>query len=122
MSKFLKTVSKTYTFQGDTITASFKRLTRAQMMAITPLSPKVIGKNEDGPIIEEQTTGQQVAFMEVTIGALKDNVVTFESGELVDENDQPMEFEDIVEEAYFTQLVSEMTKDLLSESMVDEKK
>jgi len=120
MSKFLPNISKTYEFEGDTIAATFKRLTRQQMMAIQPLSPKVVGRKDDKPILEEQAPDQQVAMMDLAINSLKENMVSFTG--LKDGNGEEVKFEVAVDQAYFTGLMSGMTGDLLSESMVNEKK
>lgn len=112
MSRFLPLVTKKYEFEGDTITASFNRLTRKQMMAISPYIPA----NEE----IEQTLEEQMKLINAAIDALKDNIKTFEGCK--DSEGNALEFTDIADEAYFTNLLSEMATDLLNESMVQEKK
>lgn len=112
MSNYLPLVKKTFEFQGDKISAEFKRLTRAQMIKIAPHIP-----SEDA----DETLMDQMKTADVSIGILIENMESFKG--LKDEDGNALEFNDICHESYFTPLLSEMAMSLLSESMVsDEKK
>ena len=115
MSDYLPTVSKTYEFQGDTVSATFKRMTRRQMMAISPLLPATANGT---PV--EQSQQEQFALMDAAIEALAENVESFKG--IKDMEGRGMDFEEVKDQAYFTSLLSEMAMDLITESMVQEKK
>lgn len=112
MSSFLKNVSKTYTFEGDTISISFTRMTRKQMMDISPYLPK----SSD----EAQTQAQQMDLVDKGIDILKQNMISFTG--LKDSEGEDLTFNDISDEALFMELTSEIMADLMSESTIDEKK
>ena len=112
MSNFLPLVNKKYEFEGDTVTVSFSRLTRQQMLAITPFLPT---KDGGGQTIEEQ-----LKLMDATINALETNIDIFTG--LKDSNGGALTFEAIVNQAYFTTFVSGIAGDLLKESSVEDEK
>ncbi len=113
MSNFLPLISKTYEFEGDTITASFKRLTRGQMILISPFIQNSTDK-------ESQSVEDQMRLIDITVNALSENIESFEG--LKDSDDCEIAFDTAQNEAYFMSLLSEMAMDLITESMVQEKK
>lgn len=109
MSNYLPLVNKTYHFEGDAIEVSFSLLTRKQMMDLLPLMPK------EG---EEATMEEQTKLMDIGISTLKENIVSF-SG-LKDGNGRALEFEEAVEKAYFSNLMTDILTDMYSESILDD--
>ena len=138
MSRFLPLVSKTYEFQGDKVAVSFSHLTREQMIKIMPHIPqdgKVsqddLVKNtemvdvtishipQDGKVSQDDLV-KNMEMVDVTISALKQNMKSLTG--LLDAEGRPLTWEATIDEAYFTNLYSEIAFDLISESMVNEKK
>jgi len=100
MSSFLPTLRNTFEFDGDQVEVTFKRPTRKHFLTLLPLIKKM--NNEDGEV-------DQVAAMEMLEAAvpiIKECVVEFQGLEAADGT--PMSFDDTIDEAFFTDLHSEM--------------
>jgi len=111
MSNFMPLVRREYEFEGDTISVSFTRLTRQQMIEISPYLPK-----DDHGLSEDDN----MSLIGKAIDILKKNVVDF-SG-LKNANGEPLAFLDIIDDTYFFSLSTDMVKDLMGESMLSVKK
>ncbi len=115
MSNFLPLVKKEYEFEGDTIATEFSRLTRAQMLSVSPYIPEV--KNGKAAA---QSSEDSMRFMDKAIDALKENMKVFTG--LKDGDGNVLEFAAVADQSYFTTLLAQIAGDLMSESMVKEKK
>lgn len=121
MSKFMKSIVHSFDFEDDKIRVVMTRLTRGQMLSITPYAPKSDGVDEKGDLVlVDQTADEVYAMLDAGIKCLKENILSFDG--LVDGENVSLGFDDICDEQYFNSLMSGMVNVLISESMVVEKK
>ena len=112
MSKYTPLVKKSYPFEGDTVTVLFKRLTRAQMLQLTPFLPD----SEDAVMSNEEN----ILLMDETTKCLKDNIA--ENSGLKDPDGNALDLKDCIDDSYFMGLASLISADMMTESMVNAKK
>ena len=117
MSGYLPTVKKEYEFEGDTITAAYSRLTRGQMIKISPHIPRV---DQTTLQVEEFDLESNFKLLDGVMDALEENMKEF-SG-LKDAEGNDLAFSDICRDSYFFKLLSDMATDLMTESKMNEKK
>jgi len=121
MSNFMKSITHEFKFEDNKVRVQMNRLTRGQMLTISPHAPKSNGVDSDGePVLEDQTVDEVYAMIEAGVNCLKENVLSF--GGLTDNEGLQLEFDSICDEQYFTGLMNDMITVLINESMVTEKK
>jgi hypothetical protein len=116
MSNFTPTVSKTYKFEGDTITVEFSRLKRMDVLMMMPKVQQAAALQ-----IEKDEAGAATLNNEVLndlLTVLPDYVKKFDG--LKYENGEPIKFEDAVNEMYFIDLITDIGMDVMNSSMVVE--
>jgi hypothetical protein len=116
MSNFTPTVSKTYKFEGDTITVEFSRLKRMDVLMMMPKVQQAAALQ-----IEKDEAGAATLNNEVLndlLTVLPDYVKKFDG--LTYENGEPIKFEDAVNEMYFIDLITDIGMDVMNSSMVVE--
>lgn len=101
MSNFVKTFDFVTEFDGDTVTFVLRRLTRAQLMALTPLFGG---------------TGTALSLVDGAVPVLQQVVVSMAG--LKNASGQILELKDILEEGYFTQLFMDLINELVVRSSV----
>jgi hypothetical protein len=110
MSKFTPLVKRTYEFQGDSISVSFRRLTRKHVLGFMP---KVIAAQHcEGA---EQLQAQNEMLNDL-VDLLPQYVEEFTG--LRDTDGNAVQFDTVVSEIFFIDLVTEIGTDLMNESMV----
>ncbi len=112
MSNYIPLVKKTYDFEGDTVIVTFKRLTRAQMISLTPFLPET----EE----TEMTNEQNVNLMENVSECVSENMV--ECSGLRDAEGNALDLKEHIDDMYFMELVTLISTDLMESSMVNAKK
>lgn len=99
MSKFTKTVRRTFEFEDDEVVVVLRRLKRKDMMKLMPYMKGV----EDG---ESIGTMDSIQMLDFSADMLIDYVVSMTG--LIDGDGDEMNFSDIAGEAYFMNLISEI--------------
>lgn len=118
MSKFTKSITRTYQFDGDTVVVTMARLKRKDALR---LAPHISDPDEDGNV--KMSFGDSMEFVEVSSDVLLGYVSSF-SG-LVDDQGTPITIEDVCgedSEVYFMGLISDMMGDLMKASFIGEDK
>ena len=116
MSNFTPLVSKTYTFEGDTITVEFARLKRMDVLMMMPKVQQAAALQ-----IKKDETGAALLNNEVLndlLTVLPDYVKKFDG--LTYENGEPIKFSEAVDEMYFMDLITDIGMDVMNSSMVVE--
>lgn len=107
MSKFTKTVRRTFTCEGDEVVVVLKRLKRKDMMRLMPY----MKSEADGEAIGAMDSLEMLDF---SADLLPDYIVSMTG--LLDEDGKELEFSDIAGEAYFMTLLSEICMALFEAS------
>lgn len=105
MSKFTKAVRFTTEFDGDTVSMSLARLKRADMMKLS----SYISIGPDGEALGEL---DQTAIMEVAVDFLPRYVTNFAG--LMTEDGETVSLEEMIEEAYFFALASNIIAEIFN--------
>lgn len=108
MSRFTPLVKKQYTFQGDNVTVTFSRLTRKHVIELMPLINSLKGGDKDA---ENETLNKIFDTVPKYVKDIKG---------LLDTDGNPIEVETIFSEMYFANLITEISLDVINESMPTE--
>lgn len=116
MSNFTLNFTKTFSFDGDTVTVVMKRLTRESALRLAPY----MKTGEDGEM--RMSFEDNLKFMDVGAAVLKDCIVSMK-GLYVEQNQVDVGtdmFNVVFENMYFLGLLSDMFNELFSESFMDD--
>lgn len=114
MSKFTRSVPFSTEFEGDNVSCQIKRLTRADITAISSLIDHSKADENGMPCAEDNQK-----MLNATIDLLPQYVGDSFRG-LRDADGNPVTIEDVCSEAYFLALATEMATMLLNSSQLSE--
>lgn len=121
MSKFTKSITRTYDFEDDTVTVTMNRLKRKHALK---LIPHIGEPDEDGRVV--MNLDESMEFMDLAAGMLTQYITSMVG--LVDDEGAQISVDDAFgeeAESYFIQLASDIMSDLMEASFIkpkDEKK
>ena len=115
MSRFTKTVQYVTEFQGDTVKVTLERLKRKDLLMLAPLMPKA---DSEGKVTVNLDTEDNLKLLSAVADRLPDYVKSFEG--LKDANGEEITIQDVAEEAYFGELLSDIFAKLFDISFVSE--
>lgn len=110
MSQFTPLVRRTYDFQNDKVNVAFKRLQRKHVLGFMPKVQAAQKAKGDAAL------NAQNEMVNDLIDLLPEYVMEFDG--LKDDNGDKIEFNTVVNEMYFIDLVTNIGMDLMNESVV----
>lgn len=114
MSNFTPLVNKEYIHGDDTVTVSFARFKRKDMLNLMPLVQrlgKAKAKKDDATVAEVTPE-----ILNLSLGLLPEYVKTFTGLRAAD--GEPISIETVAEEMYFIDLASDIAMDIMDASIV----
>lgn len=103
-------VTKEYEFQNDTVKVEFKRMTREQMMSVSPYL------RDEG---DDANPGGDAKMMDISADILSVNIISFTG--LKDKEGNAIDKDTFLSNAYFFSLLGDLIKDLVRESLINPK-
>lgn len=113
MSGYTPTITYRAEFEGDQVVFKLRRMKRKLFNKILP-ELDLSKVDESGKTVVSMTPAQSLALMEMIAGELKDYVVSMEG--LVDAEGNVLSFDEVVEQAYFQELVMGLVSYLMEHS------
>ncbi len=119
MSNFTPLVKTTYEFDGDTIQVWFSRLNRKDMLKILPSFAKIQQSKDDAEKGDEMSV-EYVANINDVLNEVAELIPKYirKFEGLNDTDGKPITIETVVDEMYFSTLLSELIIDIIKQSGV----
>jgi len=108
MSNYTRNIVKTFEFDGDSITVEFSRLKRKHLMALSPFL------SDDGAM----KFSDQMEMINAASEFIPELIQSFDG--LKDSNGDVISLSEVLEESYFTPLVSDILSAIMDVSFLNQ--